>query len=90
MRAILSGEGRIALPSSYIGQDDEKARMTVRAPKDPPSHPAYLSDFEEAALPAIRSLIAGAVSAGWAPDTVTEGLLALDRSHVHALCSSRA
>jgi hypothetical protein len=59
--------------------------MTVRRPKFPRSHAHYQADFEEAALPAIRSLIAVAVSAGWAPDTVAEGLLVLAHAHVQAI-----
>jgi hypothetical protein len=58
--------------------------MTVRRPKLPQSHPDYQTDFEDAASPAIHSLIAVALSAGWPPDTVAEGLLSLIRTHVHA------
>jgi hypothetical protein len=58
--------------------------MTVRRPKLLRSHPDYQTDFEDAASPAIRSLIAVAVSAGWDPDTVAQGLLALVRTHVQA------
>ena len=58
--------------------------MPVRRPKRPRSHPDYQTDFEDAASPANHSLIAVAVSAGWDPDTLAQGLLALFRTRVQA------
>jgi hypothetical protein len=56
--------------------------MTVRAPKLPRTHPDYQNDFEDSAAPAFKSLTIVAVSAGWVPATVVEGLLALAREKV--------
>ena len=56
--------------------------MTVRRPKLPRTHPGYQGDFEDAVGPAFQSLVIVAVSAGWAPTMVAEGLLAAARAQV--------
>jgi hypothetical protein len=56
--------------------------MTVRRPKFLRTHPGYQSDFQDAVGPAFKSLVIVAVSAGWAPATVAEGLLALAHAQV--------
>ena len=56
--------------------------MTVRRPQLLRTHPGYQSDFKDAVGPAFKSLIIVAVSAGWAPATVAEGLLALAGAQV--------
>jgi len=56
--------------------------MTVRPPKLRRTHPDYQIDFEDAVARAFKSLIIVAVSAGWAPTTVAEGLLAAARAQV--------